>query len=460
MHHSGTRAWLTVGVLCAINFMNFYDRQILPAVQEKIRLQWGLSDRDLGWLSTAFILLYAVVGVPLGRLSDVWYRKRILAIGLVLWSFFTVLGGFAWNFWSLFFLRLGVGVGEASCAPASSSLIGDLFPPSKRARALSVFMLGLPLGLAVSLFVSGSIAAKYGWPAAFWIAGPPGLVLAIVVLFVADPPRGSADAHHRPTAVDSDIGSQHGASFISGVAQILRLPTMWWIIASGALLNFNTYAVGTFLTSFVMRYHRVGIAEANRVSGRAYIFGAIGMYLAGAIGDQAFRRRVSGRLEVAAIGLAVAVPLLFAALAVPRGQPWAFAAWLFPGWLLLYAYYGTVYASIQDIIEPARRGTAMSVYFFAMYLLGAVLGPVGTGWISDTAAAAAASREGVELTRSDTGRIEIPDEFRAIGLHHAMYVVPLLCSALVIVLFAASRTVARDRERMLARTNQPLTAVK
>jgi MFS family permease len=233
---------------------------------------------------------------------------------------------------------------------------------------------------------------------------------------------------------------------------------MWWIIVSGALLNFNTYAIGTFLTSFVIRYHEVGVAEANRVSGLAYGFGAVGMYLAGHFGDRAFRLRTSGRLEIACAGLAVAVPFLLLALQVPRGRPWLFAAGLFPGWLFLYSYYGTVYASIQDVIEPSLRGTAMAVYFFAMYMLGAVLGPVGTGWISDHFAGRAARLAGVEPEITESGRLLVPDEFRAIGLHQAMYVVPILCIGLVIVLFVASRTVTADRDRLLARTASGYTS--
>src|SRR5947209_15744866 len=137
------RLVFTLCVLVGINTMNFFDRQILPAVQEKIRKDWELSDSELGWLGTAFILLYAVVGLPLGRLADLWPRKWILAAGVAVWSLLTLGSGFAWSFASLFVFRLGVGVGEASCAPAANSLIGDLVPASKRARALSLFMLGL-----------------------------------------------------------------------------------------------------------------------------------------------------------------------------------------------------------------------------------------------------------------------------------------------------------------------------
>src|SRR5204863_654944 len=128
-------------------------------------------------------------------LADVWRRKWLLAAGVGLWSVLTFGSGLAWNFWSLFFMRLGVGVGEATCAPTASSLIGDLVPAERRARALAVFMLGLPVGLALSLFVSAAVADRYGWQAAFFVAGVPGLLLAAAALFIPDPPRGGAERH-------------------------------------------------------------------------------------------------------------------------------------------------------------------------------------------------------------------------------------------------------------------------
>src|SRR5438067_11027259 len=188
------RVAFTLAVLLGVNTMNFFDRQILPAVQEKIRHEWHLSDSELGWLGTAFILLYAVVGLPLGRLADVGPRKWVLVAGVGLWSLMTLGSGFAWSFWSLFVLRLLVGVGEASCAPTASSLIGDLVPPQRRARAMGLFMVGLPLGLALSFLVSSTIAEHGSWQDAFLVAGLPGLLLAVLVLFIAEPDRGSADA--------------------------------------------------------------------------------------------------------------------------------------------------------------------------------------------------------------------------------------------------------------------------
>src|SRR5262249_11056745 len=156
---------------------------------------WGLGDGALGLLGTAFTLLYALVGVPLGRWVDRGARTRILAVGVGVWSVLTALSGAARNFWTLFVVRLGVGVGEASCAPAATSLIGDLVPPQRRSKALSLFMLGLPVGLALSLGVSSIVAARWGWRAAFYLAALPGLLCALAALRIQEPARGRSEAH-------------------------------------------------------------------------------------------------------------------------------------------------------------------------------------------------------------------------------------------------------------------------
>ncbi|HYN84382.1 MAG TPA: MFS transporter, partial [Pyrinomonadaceae bacterium] len=287
MTHERTGARFALLILFAINTMNFFDRQILGAVGEAVRREWGMSDGAMGALGTAFTLLYAFVGVPLGRLSDKTSRKWILSAGVFVWSLTTVGSGMARNFWQLFALRLGVGVGEASCAPAATSLIGDLFPPARRARALSVFMLGLPVGIALSFAVSGTIARSYGWRPAFYVAGLPGLLCALAVLFIREPKRGASEAHA--------VGGRRREG--SPYRLVLGTPTMLWIIISGALHNFNMYAIGSFLTPFLMRYHGEDIRSANLVSMVVYgLTGAPGLLLGGVIADAAARRRASGRM--------------------------------------------------------------------------------------------------------------------------------------------------------------------
>src|SRR5438093_5961789 len=185
-----------LSVLFAINTMNFFDRQVLGAVGETIRDEWKLSDTALGTLGTAFTLLYAVVGVPLGRMTDKFTRTWILSAGVAVWSLFTALSGIARNFTQLFAVRLGVGVGEATCAPASTSLIGDLFPASKRAKALSVFMMGLPLGIALSFLGSSLLELRFGWRFTFYIAVIPGLICAVLAVLIWEPVRGAAEVHN------------------------------------------------------------------------------------------------------------------------------------------------------------------------------------------------------------------------------------------------------------------------
>src|SRR5271170_7438639 len=145
--HAATGAKFALFVLFAINLLNFFDRQLLGSLGEPIRKEFLLSDTALGFLGTIFTVIYAIVGLPLGRLSDRWYRTRLIAIGTAVWSLLTAATGMATTYTQIFIARLGVGLGEATCAPAGQSLIGDYFPPSRRAVAMGVFMFGMPAGL-------------------------------------------------------------------------------------------------------------------------------------------------------------------------------------------------------------------------------------------------------------------------------------------------------------------------
>lgn len=435
--------WYALIVLFAINTLNFFDRQILGAVGEPIRKEFGLSDASLGLLGTAFTLLYAFVGVPLGTLADRVGRKSILSIGVFVWSLLTAASGLAQNFWHIFALRLGIGIGEASCAPAATSLIGDLFPASWRAKALAIFMLGLPVGVALSFAVSGTIAKEYGWRAAFFVAGLPGILCAIAVLFIREPKRGAAELHN--------IGNQkrEGSPYLL----VLKSPTMRWIILSGALHNFNMYAIGAFITPFLMRYHGMDIQQANFVSMLVYgVMGAPGLLIGGFIGDAAMKKRTDGRMLIGTFAILLSVPTIYFALSVPKGGTAMFLILMGTACALMYFYYSTVYSTIQDIVEPASRGTAMAVYFLAMYVLGASLGPYGTGLLSDFFTRRAAEIAGV----SDFTQAAL-EPFRAEGLHTAMYIIPVLAVLLTLVLFAASRTVSKEIEAMQAwmRQNSP-----
>ena len=425
-----TRPGWTLFVLFLLNALNFFDRNILGAIVEPLRREWGLRDAQIGWIGTAFTLLYAVVGLPLGRLADRARRTRLLGGGALLWSAMTAISGLTTSFAGLFAARLGVGVGEAVCAPAATSLIGDLFPSARRGRATAIFMLGLPVGLGLSYAVGGAVAQAWGWRAAFFVAGLPGLVVGALCLALPEPARGTSEPH--------PIGAQRRSE--SALALLTQTPTLLWIIVSGALHNFNMYALATFVPALLIRHHGLGVRQAGALSGLMFgVFGGIGLLVGGWVSDRAAARKEGGRLLVSTCALALSVPLLVLFLVQPRGEIGRALAFVCPALLLMYLYYAPVYATIQDVVEPARRGLAMAVYFCAMYIMGASMGPVGTGLLSDRLAARAAAA---------TGSPVVTEAARAQGLHEAMYIVPVLSVILAVVLFAGARASVRDRRAL------------
>jgi MFS family permease len=369
---------------------------------------------QIGALSTMFMVVYALAGVPLGRMADRGNRKRLLAAGVVVWGALTAFGALAASYAMLLVSRLGVAVGEAVCAPAATSAIGDLFPPERRARALATFMFGVPLGVALSFAVSGPAGQAWGWRFAMLIAAAPALALVPALLTMAEPVRGAAEAKATPE------GSAWG---------LLRLPAFVWIIASGALVNFNLYSISTFLPAFLTRFHGLSVAQAGFWAGiGSGIAGVGGGVLAGKWGDR--RPGARARLGAAGIAAVAAVPASLVGILLPAGSAAGAVVFWMAAYGLLNMYYGLVYAAIQDIVAPGLRGTAMAVYFMAMYLCGAAFGPLLTGRLSDV------------LARQAAAGGPVTEAARAAGLHGAMFAIPALSIALAVVLWRAS---ARSR---------------
>jgi predicted MFS family arabinose efflux permease len=410
-------------VLFAINTLNFYDRQVPGALTEPIRKEFHLTDTQIGLLGSAFIWIYALVGLPLGRIADSASRKKLLAAAILIWSSLTASAAFAGSFTMLLFSRIGVGVGEAGCAPAATSWLGDLFPPDKRSRVLALFMLGVPVGSALSFFFSGPLAQAYGWRAAMVLAAAPALLLVPALLLLPEPQRGASEIHPVPLSRGS-------------MWTILRIPTLWWIIVSGALLNFNMYAIGTFLPAFLSRIHGVSVASSGVASGIVYLTGGLtGCFIAGYFGDGVAKRRKDGRLRIAAMTSLVAAPLACFAVLQPAGSLLVAVIFLTLTYSLLTTYYGLVYSAIQDLVAPNRRGATMAIYFMAMYMCGASFGPVLTGRLSDFLAHRAAAQ---------AGSANVTEVLRAVGLQQAMLIIPVLSVVLAAVLYAGSRTIVAD----------------
>ncbi len=421
-------AGYTLFVLFLINFLNFFDRALPGVVLEPLRKEFGLSDTMSGLLGTAFILIYAVAGIPLGRLSDRLKRTHILAGGVAAWSLFTGAAAFITSLPGLFLSRLGVGIGEASCAPAANSMIGDLYPSNRRARALGLFMLGLPIGSLACFALGGWIAQQYGWRAPFLVAMVPGLIVALLVWRLAEPQRG----HHDKAATSALSGNPF--------KQILSIQTMWWIIVSGAAINFAAYSLNTFLPALLVRVHGLNIAEAGGIS--SLVLGAtglVGLTLGGVLADKLHQAFPRGRLLCGAVALLIAAPLLWLGLSQPKGAVTMLTVLLCGGWLLYFLYFVTVYPAIQDVVDARLRATAMAVYFFFQYVLGGAVGSLVTGALSDHYAKAAMAAAGAE---------KMAPAFIAQGLQQSLSIaVPMAILATGLVLLLAARSFVADAAR-------------
>lgn len=395
----------TLALLFLVNVLNIYDRQALGALVEPLRREFHLLDWQLGAIPTAFIVVYAVAGVPLGRLVDRWSRKRLLAIGVAVWAGLTGLGALAAGYAMLLGTRLGVGIGEAVCAPAATSWLGDVVPPHRRARAMAWFMMAVPVGVMLSFAISGPVAQAYGWRAALALAAAPAALLVPALLWLPEPARAAGAA---PPAVS-----------------LLRMPALWWIAISGAVVNFVLYSFSYFVAAFLTRFHGLSVAQAGLWSGLGSgAAGILGALAAAAFGD---RTSGGGRLRFAAVAAVIAAPLSFAAIRLPPGTAAAAIVLLMAAYGLWQMYYGLVYAAIQDLVGPALRGTAMAVYFLLMYLCGGAFGPLAVGSLSDAFAKIA------------VGEGSPPEAARAFGLHEAMYVIPAMSLVLAAVLWGAGR---------------------
>jgi MFS family permease len=409
---------MTLVILFLINVLNFYDRLTLGAITEPLNREFHLSDTQIGALSTGFTVIYGLAGLPLGRLADTSSRKRLLAAGVTVWAGLTGLGGLAASYAMLLATRLGVGIGEAVCAPAAVSWIGDAVPPQRRTRAMAIFMMAVPVGLLLSFSIGGVVAdSRYGWRGALALAALPSIVLVPAVLALKEPKR---------TVV--------GTSAVASPAVLMRIPAFWWIAASGAVVNFALYSFSGFFPAFLIRFHHLSAARAGIWAGvGAGAAGIAGALAAAALGDRVHGNLGRARMRLAATASLVAAPAALLAIAAPAGEIAVVIPLMMVAYGLLQMYYGLVYAAMQDVVPAGLRGAAMGGYFVVQYLGGAAWGPLVTGRLSDHFARAAV----------DAGMAA--ETARAVGLHQAMYAIPALALALSAVLWSGARAMPSQR---------------
>lgn len=432
-----SNAWSVLFLLFLANMFNFFDRTIPAIIIEPLRLEWDLSDLQLGMAGTVFTVVYALAGIYLGHMADRGSRRKIMGWGLIIWSGFTALTGATWSFMSFLLVRMGVGVGEASYAPSANSLIGDLFPANKRATAMGIFMLGLPIGLLLAFFTVGAMVEYFdSWRAPFYIAAVPGIILAVFIFFIREPERGAAEA----TSMHATPGANAKPA---SIRQLFKIPTFRWLILAGLTFNFAAYASNTFMVPMLQRYFHLPLQSAAMATGIIVgVTGLIGLSLGGWMADVAHRKWPTGRLMFAAISLLIAAAATGYALAAGRIEISLFVAVFSVGWLFSYIFFPCVYTAIQDVIEPHMRGTAMAWFFACLYLFGGGMGPVAVGVLSDYFSNAAMLAAGAG---------EMSELFKAEGLHKALLLVPAGLFLTVIALFRAAQCFVKDSAAMQAR---------
>lgn len=377
-----------LSLLLVIYILNFLDRQIVNILAEPIKNELGLADWQLGLMSGfAFAVFYCVLGIPIARFAETRSRPAIIGTSVAVWSAFTALCGTAQNFAMLCLFRVGVGVGEAGCTPPAHSLITDYTPREKRASALSFYSMGVPLGSLIGLALGGLIADKFGWRAAFLLAGLPGLVLGALAFFTLRETRSK---------VKADVLKARAAqpSFKETI-KLLSLKKTFWLIALGAALkSFISYGQAPFLASFFLRNHPEAVASMagsfnlqsigflgvalGLISG---VFGALSSMIGGWVSDKVSVSDVRRSMIAPALAVLVSVPIFIVMLSVTNAVM-ALTLLIIP-YLLNNLWYGPVYATTQGLVPPNMRATAAAVLLFIINLIGLGLGPLFVGIASD-----------------------------------------------------------------------------
>lgn len=389
-------------LLLCTTILNFVDRQIINILAEPIKQELNLADWQIGMMSgLAFAVLYTFLGIPIARLAERRSRPAIIAISISVWSAFTVLCGTASNFLQLVLYRIGVGVGEAGGTPPAHSLISDLVPKEKRASALAFSSSGTSLGTLVGMIMGGYIASIYGWRAAFWVAGVPGLIFAILVATTLREPR-----HKLPPDLRRSLAPQ--STFGDTLRFLASKPTFWLISFGAAAKSFIAYGQSPFTASFFLRVHGDEIgALAARFGLQPIAFmgialglimgigGFISANIGGRLADYYQKRDVRAYAMIPAFASLIIIPFYVAALLVPTAT--AALALLFLSFLMTGLWYGPIFATGQSVVPSHMRATASAILIFIMNLIGLGLGPLLVGVLSDTFAVNAnlGSAEGV-----------------------------------------------------------------
>lgn len=375
---AGRYSYFVAGFLALVYAFNFMDRQIVSILQEPIRREMRLSDAQLGLLTgMSFALFYTSCGIPVAWLSDRYRRVRIMSAACLIWSVFTAACGFAQSFAQLAVARVIVGAGEAGGAAPSYSLISDYFPPHRRAGALGLYSLGVPIGSAAGAALGGWIAAHYGWRTAFVMIGTPGLLLAAIMLVaIREPQRGGFDP--------APSGDRSQPPLMASIAAFFRERTLVLTALSSGMSAFVSYAMLNWNPSLLERVKGMSMIQiASFYSILLGIAGIVGTFGAGWLADQLGRRDRRWFAWIPALAFAFSLPGLAGIIVAPTWQM-TLGCMAIPA-LLNNMYLAPALAVVQNAAPPERRTVAGATLLFVLNLMGLGCGPVYMGWISDLA---------------------------------------------------------------------------
>ena len=372
-------------MLTTINLLNYLDRYLVPPLVPELERAMGISHAQAGWLWPAFMVVYMVAAPVFGAWGDRGSRTRPIALGVAIWSLATVLSGLARSYPQLYASRALVGIGEAAYAAISPALLADYFPQRARGRVYAILNMAIPVGAALGFVLGGFIGHHYGWRAAFFLCGAPGLLIAAVILALPDPPRGSQDdpatvrASARPAAAAAGGVQQAMSVYLS----LLRRRPYLLLILGYAAYTFGLGGLGFWMPTFLQEVRGVS-ADASTTSFGSIVIvtGFFGTLVGGWLGDYSLRHSRQGYIWFSAVTTLAAAPVAMLALVSP--SPAIYYPAIVVAELLLFMSTGPVNAAIINMVSPLERASAMALSIFAIHLLGDVPSPPLIGHLAVT----------------------------------------------------------------------------
>ncbi|HJQ66017.1 MAG TPA: MFS transporter [Gemmatimonadales bacterium] len=363
-------------LLTAVNLLNYIDRYVVPAVFESLkRSPMAPSDTQLGLLMSGFLIVYTVTAPLFGLLGDTRNRPRVLAAGVALWSAATALGGAARSYTSLLVARMAVGVGEAAYGTIGPSLLADYYPVHRRGRAFAIFFTAIPVGAALGYMLGGFVDHHWGWRSVFFVAGTPGLLVALLLLALREPVRGT----HDETPATATCAPW---SFRTTYAALLRNRPYVLTVLGYAAYTFALGGIAAWMPPFLERVRGLsGPAATVRFGGIVVVTGLIGTYAGGWLGDRLLARTRTAYLWLSGVATLAAAPLFYLALASPA--PAVYWSAIVGAQLLMFASTGPINSAIVNAVPAQIRASAVALSIFAIHALGDVPSPFLVGVIAD-----------------------------------------------------------------------------